>query len=261
MTIDPWRVADDPAADEAVMSLLRAARPSSPAGPVPGEAQVLAEFRAAGHDLERPLMHRTRTRARVLIATAATAGMLTTAGAAAAATGTLPGAAQQTARDMLATLGVTVPGPDSHANGHADTRGNSDAARTSADQTSADQTSADQTSTDQTSIGRATTDQATPSAQPSSDGKGAEISSLAKTTTATGADKGAEISTLASGGKSQAGQHGTPSEPGSQGTTHQPAEPGSKGTTHQPAEPGSQGTAHQSGAGATGAATSASHRP
>lgn len=246
MTIDPRRVADDPAADEAVASLLRAARPSTSPGPVPGEAQVLAEFRAADHDPERPLMQRTRTRARVLVAGVATAGMLTTAGAAAAATGALPGAAQQTARDMLARVGVTVPGPDSHANGHADTRGNSNATQTSTDQTSTDQ---------------ATTDQARPSAQPSSAGKGAEISGLARTTTATGVDKGAEISTLASGGKSQAGQHGTPSDPGSQGTTHRPAEPGSQGTTHQPAEPGSQGTTDQSGAGATGAATSASHRP
>jgi hypothetical protein len=39
---------------------------------------------------------------------------------------------------------------------------------------------------------------------------GSEISSLATTTDATGVAKGAEISTLASGGKSQAGQHGKP---------------------------------------------------
>jgi hypothetical protein len=39
---------------------------------------------------------------------------------------------------------------------------------------------------------------------------GSEISDLATTTDATGVAKGAEISTLASGGKSQAGQHGKP---------------------------------------------------
>ena len=55
---------------------------------------------------------------------------------------------------------------------------------------------------------------------------GAEISSLATTTDATGVAKGAEISTLASGGMSQAGQHGkaadathgTPSNTAGQGT-------------------------------------------
>lgn len=38
--------------------------------------------------------------------------------------------------------------------------------------------------------------------------KGIDISTLARTTTATGVDKGAVISTAASGGKSQAGENG-----------------------------------------------------
>ncbi len=42
----------------------------------------------------------------------------------------------------------------------------------------------------------------------SSHGKGATISTLARTTTATGAAKGATISAAASGGKSHAGEHG-----------------------------------------------------
>jgi hypothetical protein len=46
---------------------------------------------------------------------------------------------------------------------------------------------------------------------------GEEISSLATTTEAEGVDKGAEISSLASGGMSQAGQHGNPA--GSDGDT------------------------------------------
>ena len=51
----------------------------------------------------------------------------------------------------------------------------------------------------------------TPTAPPSTDhpaSTGSDISSLARTTDATGVAKGAEISTVASGGKSQAGQHG-----------------------------------------------------
>lgn len=43
-----------------------------------------------------------------------------------------------------------------------------------------------------------------------SEGKGAEISEIARTTENTGVDKGAEISDAASGGKSRAGEHGRP---------------------------------------------------
>jgi hypothetical protein len=48
-----------------------------------------------------------------------------------------------------------------------------------------------------------------PSGHPAS--TGSTISGIATTTTSTGVAKGQEISTAASGGKSQAGQHGTPS--------------------------------------------------
>jgi hypothetical protein len=41
---------------------------------------------------------------------------------------------------------------------------------------------------------------------------GSEISTIATTTDATGVAKGAEISSIASGGKSQAGQHGKPAD-------------------------------------------------
>lgn len=53
---------------------------------------------------------------------AAVAGalLLTTTGAA-AATGSLPGAAQTAASDALAKVGITVPGPNSHAGTHAGT--------------------------------------------------------------------------------------------------------------------------------------------
>lgn len=234
MKLDPWRIAEDPAADEAAAALLRTATPSCHPGPLPGEEEALAEFRATGHDLRRPLVQTTRRRARILIATAATAGMLTCTGAAAAATGDLPDAAQQTARDMLAKVGVTVPGPSLHSPGHADTRGTAHPANATPPGTSAEDTSPE----------------STPSTQASPSGKGAEVSNVARTTTATGVAKGAQISTLASDGKSQAGQHGTPSTPGSQGTAHKPSTPGSQGTAHKP-----------SGAGATGGGTSDSHRP
>lgn len=97
----------------------------------------------------------------------------------------LPGAASPTAGSVLTTLGVTTPGPNSHAGTHPDGRGS-------------EQTAGSDTDTEANGDADAQGDH----------GKGAEISQLATTTTATGVAKGAEISTAASGGKSHAGQHG-----------------------------------------------------
>jgi hypothetical protein len=109
------------------------------------------------------------TAAVVAAAFAASVGM--------ASAGSLPGAAQDVASEMLAKVGITVPGANDSAGTHPDVRGNS------------------------TSVPSAPTDA----------GKGAEISELATTTELTGVEKGAAVSTAASGGKSQAGQHGSAS--------------------------------------------------
>jgi hypothetical protein len=72
---------------------------------------------------------------------------------------------------------------------------------------------------------------------------GEQISVVATTTEAVGAEKGAEISSLASGGMSQAGQHGSP---GAQGSGAAPvATPNGGGT----------GTADAASGGASGAGT------
>jgi hypothetical protein len=76
---------------------------------------------------------------------------------------------------------------------------------------------------------------------------GSEISSIATTTDATGVAKGAEISTVASGGKSQAGQHGQASADHGSSTTGSHGQQmsraasdghGSAGSSHAPANPG-----------------------
>lgn len=97
--------------------------------------------------------------------------------------GSLPGAAQDIASTMLAKVGITVPGPNENAGTHPDERGNSSTVAPS----------------------RVT---------PSTAGKGAEISEFAATTELEGREKGAAISTMASGGKSQAGQHGNAAQAG-----------------------------------------------
>jgi hypothetical protein len=97
-----------------------------------------------------------------------------------ASAGSLPGAAQDVASEMLAKVGITVPGANDNAGTHPDVRGNS---------------------------------ASVPSA-PADAGKGADISELATTTELTGIEKGAAISTAASGGKSRAGHHGLASGAG-----------------------------------------------
>ena len=115
-------------------------------------------------------LSRPRLTAAFLAATFATSGGMAFAGS-------LPGAAQDVASEMLAKVGITVPGPNDAAGTHPDVRGNS---------------------------------VSVPSV-PADAGKGAEISELATTTELTGVEKGAAISAAASGGKSRAGQHGSAS--------------------------------------------------
>jgi hypothetical protein len=141
--------------------------------------------------------------------------------------GTLPGAAQDVASETLAKVGVTVPGPNSNAGDHPNTRG---------------------------SFSEHTT------LTPTSSGKGSEISDLA-TSDLSGLEKGAAVSTAASGGKSKAGEdHAAPVEtPNAGGTaTADTASDGasSAGTT----EAGDASGGHSS-AGSENAAVGQSHRP
>lgn len=108
-----------------------------------------------------------------LTAALVAAGLACSAGLASA--GALPGAAQQVASDMLAKVGISVPGPNEHADDHPATRGKS-------------------------------------AEEHGTTGKGSNISELATTTELSGVEKGAAISTAASNGKSQAGQHASGSE-------------------------------------------------
>jgi hypothetical protein len=98
------------------LAALLAAAAAGDTGPVPGEEAAVAAFRKAMrrpgfgvHAKRKPRAARLAT-VRLAVAGAAAGGLLAS-GVAAAATGSLPDAAQQVARDMLAHLRVTVPGP------------------------------------------------------------------------------------------------------------------------------------------------------
>jgi hypothetical protein len=132
--------------------------------------------------------------------------------------GTLPGAAQSVASDMLSTLGVSVPGQNDHAGTHPDVRGTSSAAGSAA--------------------------------------SGSDVSTLARTTTATGRNKGAAISTLASDGKGHAGT--LPSQAGDGQATaagHTTSATGESAVTTP--NSGGTGTADEASGGASDQGTTA----
>lgn len=178
-----------PMNDPRVASLLEAAAAPAEPGPVSGEEAALAAFRASSvrADSWRSRMHTPTRPIKTLAVAATSAGLLLTGGFAAAAAGALPGAAQETAHDMLASINVVVPGANEHAAGHADTRGRSADAPAGGEVASAD------TESDPVRHGQM-------------------ISDLARSTELEGADKGKAISEAARS-NGQAGQHGPAQAP------------------------------------------------
>jgi hypothetical protein len=252
MNTDHRHGTDDPAFDEAVAAILRAASAPTRPGPQPGETAALTAFRAVEPAPRRTPMRSSLTPAKIAFAAAVSGGVLLTGGVAAAATGSLPGAAQDTARTVLSNVGVTVPS----ANPHADQQDSSDPTATSTED--AEDTSTEDTSTEDpadTGTSDDTTEgQSSEAPQEHPTNKGGTISELAHTTTATGVDKGAAISTAASGGKSQAGEtHGTPvpgTNPGSsaEGRSHQttpPTKPAAASHAHTATSTHSQAAGHR----------------
>ena len=164
---------------------------------------------------------------------AALTGVLLVGTAGLAVAGSLPGAAQDIASEMLDKVGVTVPGPNSSAGDHPNTRGSS---------------------SEHTSVTTA------------SSGKGSAISSLA-TSDLTGLDKGAAVSNAASEGKSRAGEEQAAPEqsvapvetpnPGGTGT----ADTASGGSASNGTTDADEASGGRSSAGSGNAAEGQSHRP
>jgi hypothetical protein len=174
----------------------------------------------------------TRSRRRSFVsrtkfaAALAVAALVGTTGLALA--GTLPGAAQDVASEMLAKVGVTVPGPNENAGDHPNTRGPSSESNVPATLTSA--------------------------------GKGSEISDLA-TSDLSGLEKGAAVSTAASGGKSRAGaNHPAPVETPNAGGTAT-ADIASGGASSAGTSEADEASGGHSSAGSENADEGQSHRP
>src|SRR6266536_2984794 len=176
---------------------------SAAAAPTPeelaGEREAVATVAAAVRSHPVPSVRRSARRSSVhSVLRKAKVAVLVLSGAfvamtGLAAAGTLPGAAQDVAHDMLAQVGISVPGANSHAGAHPDTRGSSSS-------TTGSGISGVDKGALISNIASGGASQA--GAQGASDSaKGSVISDIARTTTATGVDKGAEISAAASEGK------------------------------------------------------------
>jgi hypothetical protein len=199
--------------------ILAAAGAPAHAGPLPGEHAARHAFRVAFPD---SAARRPRALARMSGRAAAVAlcGGLVLSGAAAAAVGGLPDPAQQTAKSMLAKIGLNIPGPhDDVAVDQAEPASTVQRPVTSADPTD------------------------TPGGTENS-GIGNEVSDLARTTTLTGVDKGAAVSGLASDGKSRAGQHSKPAKSSSGDKTKKPKHHASTRDDDGTDKPKTHGNAH-----------------
>ena len=183
-----------PAYADVARSLAEATGPSHP-DELASETAVVAAFAARdAQSLEPPPSHRRLSRMPRLVtpklATAAVAGGLALSGGlAAAATGSLPGAAQSIASAVLNRVGIQVPAPNTRAGSHPDIRGSSDMRGSSG------------------ATGSSGTGATNAPAGPGLGVQGSSISHLAQTTQATGVGKGAAICSAASGGQCQAAQH------------------------------------------------------
>ena len=219
--------------DRRVAAVLAAA--AAPAErPVPGEEAALAAYRDAMAVVPASPRSRMQSRTTVKLAAASALSVLSLVGGgyAVAATGSLPGTAQQTARDALAAVGVTVPGPaDGAAEETATREGGAETAETAARAGGA-QTAADAAG----GAGAAA--------------KGDAVSDLATTTEVDGADKGAAVSGLASDGRSRAAARPTPT-----GTATTAAGGGGAAGSATTGEEAS------GGASTAGAGNADSHRP
>lgn len=225
--------------DPRVRALLHAAAAPTEPGPLPGEVEAVAAFRATRPRPRRKFMPSSLPSVRAVVAAGLGTGVIVASGVGAAAAGALPGAAQDTARSWLSTVGVDVPGANERAAGHADTRGGSAEHATTPEKPT-------KATTDTTDVGEATatdTDtEATERDLPEASEHGQTVSELARNTEAEGADKGALVAGTASEGRSRAGEDGA----GADNRT-QPHPPSAADNATQPdtaaAAPGAAGRA------------------
>lgn len=183
------KVLADPRDAGRLGQILAAAGAPAEAGLLRGEDAARSAFRAA---FLAPVSRRPRILGRISGRAAAVAlcgGLVLAGGAAAASVGALPDPAQQTAKGVLAKLGLNIPGA------HDATVGLAGRHARAGNGMHKPVATAEPTTTARDKEQFAT---------------GSEVSALARSTTLTGVDKGADLSGLASDGKRYAARHGKP---------------------------------------------------
>ncbi len=237
MDIQEWCGDERLDRQEPVASLLRAAAAPSEPGPQPGEEAALAAFRATRQTIGRTRMRSTRMKA--VLAASVSAGVLLTGGVAAAATGSLPGPAQ----DVLSRVGLHAQGGDHAADETADQQ---DQTTEPADEVAGTDQKATDDPADATDTEDATTQDSTQSdtdSQPSQDTQtsqdgdqaasehptnhGAHVSEVAKGDKSSDSDvnHGAAVSTVA---RQNAGQQHAKSGDAGDSSEHKSTEPGTE---------------------------------
>jgi hypothetical protein len=208
------RPSDDPALDPRVRSLLdAAAAPAETAGPLPGEEEALAEFRASPQCAKRRSMFLCLVSARAAVAAAISTGVLLTGGLGAAAAGVLPDTAQEAVSTWLETVGISVPAGE-RADEDGDRRGGFEQTQDEETDEPTDRRGGfEQTQDEETDDPRGYSEPP-PRVQadlPRAADHGKQASETAKNSTAKGADKGKEISETAA--DRRAGDRGSSQTP------------------------------------------------
>lgn len=191
------RATDEPRLEHRVKSLLAAAAAPTEPGPLMGEAEVLAAFRATRDLPRRSARLSARTPLRAIAAVFVSIGLLLAGTVAATATGSLPGPAEHAVHEWLTRFGAIAPAANERPGTPAPAPPGAGAVRNAPRAT--DNGAA---ASDHARQGHANQGQAKGAAT------GASVSNLARRSHGNAGAKGACVSELASNGRSRAGDKG-----------------------------------------------------
>ncbi len=193
----------EPRLEHRVKSLLAAAAAPTEPGPLTGEAEVLAAFRATRDLSRRSPRLSSLTPLRAAAAALVSTGLLLAGTVAATATGSPPGPAQHTMHEWLTRFGAIAPVVDERPDTPALSPTDAGAGvRNAPRATDNDAAASDHARQGHANQGHANQGHANGAA------KGASVSKLARRSHANGAAKGACVPEVTSSGRSRAGDKG-----------------------------------------------------
>ncbi|HYJ68393.1 MAG TPA: hypothetical protein VEX15_12135 [Nocardioidaceae bacterium] len=208
MTNDTSSSSHDPALDPRVGTVLTAAAaPAETVGPLPGEYEALAAFRASPRCTKRPSLVSRLVPAKAAVAAAIGTGVLLTGGLGAAATGVLPSAAQETVSTWLGAVGISVPAGHG-ADGDAEPHGPELTPNEKAERPPPADDGNGKADGNAKADGNGKANH-NANGNDRANGSGNSVSETAKNTTAEGEDKGQEIAKDASDGRAQPDDRGS----------------------------------------------------